>query len=357
MPNKIVYFPALTGLRAIAAYLVFLHHFNPFYGSSSFGFIQSLFKEFHIGVSIFFVLSGFLISYKYYDNVRISGQWLTRYLKNRFARVYPMYFLLTTATFLVYWLSPPKAGVEHVLKDTLLIYIYNITFLKGFFDDIKETGIAQGWSLTVEECFYFTAPFIFVALRKGKILNVFFAVLGAGCILVLLTRLLNIYYFGFFRDFRFMLLYTFFGRCFEFFVGIKLALFLKTQSGKTHFYGFCTIIGVSWIFLWIMALATLEDLDQMFGLFHPYSIIINNFIVPIGIVLLLTGILTENTILRSILASRPFELLGRSSYVFYLIHMGFIEELIVTHATDNYLLGFLGLILISLIYTLALKNP
>ena len=52
------YFPALTGLRAIAAYMVFFHHFNFF---SQFGesLLSRMVNEFYAGVSVFFVLSGF----------------------------------------------------------------------------------------------------------------------------------------------------------------------------------------------------------------------------------------------------------------------------------------------------------
>ena len=52
------YIPALTGVRAIAAFLVFFHHFNQL----DFPFpLRRTFNEFHMGVTMFFLLSGFLI--------------------------------------------------------------------------------------------------------------------------------------------------------------------------------------------------------------------------------------------------------------------------------------------------------
>ena len=64
--------PALTGLRAVAAYAVFLHHYNPA-PAGTFGY--RLFAQGYVGVSIFFVLSGFLIHYRYANNVLTGRAW------------------------------------------------------------------------------------------------------------------------------------------------------------------------------------------------------------------------------------------------------------------------------------------
>jgi peptidoglycan/LPS O-acetylase OafA/YrhL len=53
-----LYFPALTRLRALAAWAIFFYHTNPFDHES---LLSRLFSEFHVGVTVFFVLSGFLI--------------------------------------------------------------------------------------------------------------------------------------------------------------------------------------------------------------------------------------------------------------------------------------------------------
>jgi peptidoglycan/LPS O-acetylase OafA/YrhL len=70
---RAVQIPALTGIRAIAAYLVFFHHYpipQLVYGEMDF------FREFHIGVTLFYVLSGFLITYRYRDALQLNGKWL-----------------------------------------------------------------------------------------------------------------------------------------------------------------------------------------------------------------------------------------------------------------------------------------
>jgi peptidoglycan/LPS O-acetylase OafA/YrhL len=66
------YFPALTGIRAIAAYMVYIVHTDPFSVSKFGQNVFDFFDEFHIGVTIFFVLSGFLIAYNYFDQEKLN---------------------------------------------------------------------------------------------------------------------------------------------------------------------------------------------------------------------------------------------------------------------------------------------
>ena len=149
------YIPALTGVRAMAAYLVFISHFAYVFDESFPHIVQRFLGEFHIGVSIFFVLSGFLITFRYYQSFDgLSKPWFMQYLKNRVARIYPMYFLLTVAAFVYYFITKDETitkGYEHPIA----LMLMNVTFVRGFFYQFWDTGIAQGWSLTVEECFTF----------------------------------------------------------------------------------------------------------------------------------------------------------------------------------------------------------
>ena len=159
--GKASFFNELTGIRAIAAFMVFMHHYNYFTEPMVGSFMHNFINEFHIGVPIFFVLSGFLICYRYYDNIKLhDNRWTVQYIQNRVARIYPMYFLVTTGTFLLIILKFQQ------WPHSTMIYLANITFVKGFCDSLKFTGVGQGWTLTVEECFYFTAPVIFLLSRK-----------------------------------------------------------------------------------------------------------------------------------------------------------------------------------------------
>ena len=86
--NKAQYVPVMTGLRAIAAYLVFVHHYTRAFDTRYYEILQEL----YIGVNIFFVLSGFMIAYNYANHTTID---LKKFYINRFARIYPIYFILS----------------------------------------------------------------------------------------------------------------------------------------------------------------------------------------------------------------------------------------------------------------------
>jgi peptidoglycan/LPS O-acetylase OafA/YrhL len=323
------YIPALTGVRALAAYLVFISHYEYVFDANFPHPVQRFFQEFHIGVTIFFVLSGFLIAFRYYDNFNLTKDWFKQYLKNRVARIYPMYFLLTIGTFIYFYCTGDKsvtAGFQYPF--TLLLM--NITFLRGFFNQLKFTGIAQGWSLTVEECFYFSAPVIFFIAQKYKRFYVQpLVITGFGFLLVFIFR--NTNWYGFFGNFTFMMLYTFLGRCFEFFAGIQLALLLRKNGFERKHKISYTYIGFIMIFVcvWIMSMLPVPR-GWTAGLQNPYGIVTNNYLLAMSITLFFYGLLTENSVLKNVLANPFVELLGKSSYIFYLIHLGYIYGYIST---------------------------
>ena len=325
LPN---YIPALTGVRALAAYLVFVSHFGYIFDDYFPHSVQRFLREFHIGVTIFFVLSGFLIAYRYYDNFALNKLWFKKYLKNRVARIYPMYAILTIGAFIYYYFSKEPAIVGS-LKQPLVAFLISIFFVRGFFSDLKFTGIAQGWSLTVEECFYFSAPFMFYFLRKyGKAFMLPLIITGVGALLVLIFK--NINWFGFFGNFTFMMLFTFLGRCFEFFAGIILALFIKKRGIQRASKFKFTYLGFLLIFfcVWIMSLLPILPGDS-FGQENPFGIITNNYLLATAITIFFYGLITENgTVLKLILTNKFVELLGKSSYIFYLIHLGYMYNML-----------------------------
>lgn len=341
------YFPALTGTRAIASYMVFLHHFNPIPNTTDLKWLHDFINEFHVGVTIFFTLSGFLIAFRYFDHSKIDYK---KYLVNRIARIYPMYFLLTTFTFVLAAIFLNQNSI-HDLK----IYFLNITFLRGLFSDLKFSGIAQGWSLTVEEMFYLLAPFSFIMIKKSK--NYLFIIpillLTIGIFAVLIFQKIN--YFGFMGNMNFMLLYTFLGRSTEFFLGIFLAILYKNR-GHVSYHGLFTYSGLFIIFFTIYLLSSLKG-DLAFGLFHPIGIVLNNLLLPaLGICTFFWGLLTEKTIINKVLGSKLFELLGKSSYVFYLIHMGLIY-IIIRKISENLFIQFILLNILSYLLYQYLEEP
>ena len=339
-------FPALTGIRAIAAYMVFIHHKNPFKESYFGKSIHDFFGEFHVGVTIFFVLSGFLICNRYYD-VDFNFK---EYLLKRFARIYPLYFIVTSLTFIyyaVFWM-------QNSIND-FNIYIFNMLFLKGFFDDIKFSGVAQGWSLTVEEMFYFLVPLFFILIRKSKWFLIFIPItfLVFGVCLVNIFSEIDIH--GFFKSYEFMFDYTFFGRVTEFFVGMALAFFLRNNKNRNRFMYF-TLIGIIGIVLNIYLLSILK-IGNCDGIESLQGKVINTLILPcFGIAPLFYGLIKEKTIISKFLASDLLVLLGKSSYAFYLIHIGIFMITLEKIKTNTFYL-FVFLNLIAIFFYLYIEKP
>jgi len=318
----------------MAAYLVFISHFHDIFDENFPHIIRRFLGEFHIGVSIFFVLSGFLITFRYYNNFHLTKDWFKQYLKNRVARIYPMYFLLTIAAF-VYFFITKDPSITQGSGNPIALFFLNITFLRGFFYQFWNTGIAQGWSLTVEECFYFSAPIIFLIAKKYHKFYIQPVVITLFAItMVLIFRPVNFH--GFFGNFTFVMLYTFFGRCFEFFVGVQLARYvLKNGFTRTRKINF-TYSGFVLIFVCVLIMA-LQPVTKPWvaGLESPIGIITNNYFLCIAVGLFFYGILTETTLFKKFLALPFIELLGKSSYIFYLIHLGWMFTLI--HSGFNHL--------------------
>lgn len=273
-----------------------------------------------------------------------------KYMVNRVAKIYPMYFILTTLTFLVL-----SFKTSETLSKYFVTYILNISFLRGFFDQFKFSGIAQGWSLTAEEVFYILAPFFFLLLKKSKlylfVLPMVIISFGLGLVVIFST----INFYGFFSSFKLLFNYTFFGRCSEFFIGIALALIYKNGFSKTRFRHF-TYIGLIGIGVSIFLISLCKG-NADFGIRHPFGKLINTLILPlIGILPFYYGLIKENTLISKILSSNLFVLLGKSSYTFYLIHMG-IFSIVLHKITTNYILIFVVLNIISILFYKYVENP
>lgn len=134
-------FAALTGIRAVAASMVFLYHNRKYWREWLPDIVTRFLNEFHTGVTLFFVLSGFLIAYTYADKPLESRKTYINYLLVRLARIFPVYLILLSIT---YWgLGFPK----------VYDLIINYSLFKGLSDVHNLDAINQAWSLTVELCF------------------------------------------------------------------------------------------------------------------------------------------------------------------------------------------------------------
>jgi peptidoglycan/LPS O-acetylase OafA/YrhL len=297
--------PALTGVRAIAAFLVFFHHHPT--DLLTLGPLL-LWWELHIGVTLFFVLSGFMITWRYDGRRGPREPYLRSYFVNRFARIYPLYFALVVPTMLLLGEKSP------------LVWGLNLTVFTCF-----DSGIAQAWSLRVEECFYLLAPAIFLLWRRGPA----WPLAAAAILLAILYPVATLpVAAGILGPPRYLLLYTFAGRFFEFYVGVWLAKRVARAAPpptRTRPLAAFTLLGGLGIAAVVFALAEIRHATgtaYLYGLYHPAGIVLNNLVLPVFIAAFYWGLVREPSMLRRILSGRVAGLLGRSSYAFYLIHTG-----------------------------------
>jgi peptidoglycan/LPS O-acetylase OafA/YrhL len=314
--------PALTGVRALAAFIVFFHH-HPTQLLEVGPLI--LWWEMHVGVTLFFVLSGFVITWRYDREGPSRTSFLRGYFVNRFARIYPLYFALVVPTMLLCSERSPGR------------WFLNLTVFTCF-----NSGIAQAWSLRVEECFYLAAPLVFLGWRRHPALP-----LGiAAVVLAVLYPVAKLpVAVGIIGPPRYLLLYTFFGRFFEFFVGIWLAKRVAKSgtSVRAGRFPLFTLVGGMGIVAMVATLATIHwatGRTQLYGLYHPAGIALNNLALPLFIAAFYWGLIQEPSLLRRLLSGRVADLLGRSSYAFYLIHTGPLLSYLTGYAI--LLAGFLG---------------
>lgn len=318
-PAPAPYYPALTGLRAVAAYLVFFLHFR-FVGQPD--WLVRITGQGYVGVGMFFVLSGFVIATRYQGTVQLTRAWWGRYLWRRVARIYPVYFLLNGwALSRIYWPLPPGQ-----VGNSLFLIALSQSMLRGFSNTLKFVGLPQGWSLTVEECFYLSAPLLLLAWqRRGAAgaLGFVAATVGSGLLLTALCAGRPELH-GLFGSYHHLFNFTFFGRVLEFVLGVGLA---RWWAGRPSPAGagrgpWLTVAGAGLMALAVAGLVGLRSpIDTYDGLRYPAATALNIGLFPAGVVLLLAGLLRESSWLRRALASQLAQALGRSSYFFYLLHV------------------------------------
>lgn len=320
--------------------MVFTHHYLGTNCDNNFWCPVVL--ELHSGVAIFFVLSGFLIALRYYEGAKLNFLWLKDYYVSRFARIYPLFFSVTLISLIL-------------LKSNPLEWFLSLTFLKGFFSEYKFIVISQTWTLTVEMVFYFLAPFIFILAKKGGWLILQFILIFLLGVLITskgeLGSLLE-----FISGHLFLFSYTFFGRSFEFLIGISLALMVLKKGVKIN-PGKFTYLGLVGIVLTIILISSFQTGDFRYGIFTAPGLLVHNFLLPIFIAIFFLGLIIEKTYLAEILATPIMQLLGKSSYAFYLIHLGILAELIPDFFRFNLFTFFIALNFFAVCLYFFLEKP
>jgi peptidoglycan/LPS O-acetylase OafA/YrhL len=164
-PGGFVHIPSLDGVRGLAILLVLFSHLfssNLTTGSKFFDLLSAIRESSYIGVNLFFVLSGFLITGILLDTLD-RPHFFKNFYSRRALRIFPLYYgflillLLLTHPFHLDW-----SGWQYFY----LTYTSNLAFLKIEHFDLHPFNIKHFWSLQVEEQFYLLWPILIFRIRR-----------------------------------------------------------------------------------------------------------------------------------------------------------------------------------------------
>lgn len=183
-----VYFPNLNGLRFIAALLVIIHHIEQYKSSYDLPnrwdsrFIQIIGEQ---GVSLFFVLSGFLITYLLLEEEKQTGTIRLRdFYTRRILRIWPLYFFIGFLALVILPRIPlflvPGEGLDiwyrHYWQKVVLFVLF-LPNLLPFYGGVIPFA-SQTWSIGTEEQFYLVWPLLMKNIKKYRIALMLFIIAG-----------------------------------------------------------------------------------------------------------------------------------------------------------------------------------
>lgn len=161
-PTQLLYRPDVDGLRAIAILSVIGFHAFPGYMEGGF-----------VGVDIFFVISGFLISGLIFKELEQGNFRFANFYARRIKRIFPALILVLSTCLVLGWFvllsDEYKQLGKHIVAGTAFISNFALRDESGYFDTAAELKpLLHLWSLGIEEQFYIVwPPLLLFAYRRG----------------------------------------------------------------------------------------------------------------------------------------------------------------------------------------------
>ena len=362
--NKVVYFKYLDSLRFFAALAVVLAHgyfgYKGWLGKPSFltnNFFPDKFTLFgkHIdeflsnggyGVEVFFLISGFLITYLLLIEQDRHGKiHLVNFYIRRSLRIWPLYFLIIVLTpFIIMLYNGIKVSWSDVA--TPPNYLYYIFFLGNF--DVINTGVwhfpfAHFWSICVEEHFYIVWPLIIYLIPKKYFYH--------SCLLLILIAIgSRIYFFSFANENAELQIYlNTLCKIDSLIIGAIFAKihFTKPIQFKSNRLVLFVLVA---IFLWSLSLESWKHTETLF------SVVFKKYIYLLLVVFIMGLVLFGKSNKMKPHKKGIFSYLGKISYGIYIYHnifVGFAIQVFLLRYHLNFWIYFLlyimGTILLSII--------
>ncbi|HUR76480.1 MAG TPA: acyltransferase [Acidimicrobiales bacterium] len=183
--RRLGHIPALDGVRALAIVFVMLLHFSSPWRRGEYG----AFAGGYVGVDVFFVLSGFLItSLLVGEQAARGGVSLVAFYARRVLRLLPALVLLLIAHAVFVQRTSGDMETEAKSVAVILLYVSNLAQAAGF-DELLGSSLSFTWSLSIEEQFYLLWPAIlllgalrFAPSRRVLLAGLAIAALASGAL-------------------------------------------------------------------------------------------------------------------------------------------------------------------------------
>lgn len=303
----------IDGLRAVAVLSVLAFHV----GLSRFG-------GGFVGVDVFFVISGYLISSIIIADISASRFTIVGFYERRIRRIFPALFAMLAAFSIaaVIFLLPGELVdyAKSMLAATSSASNFFFWLRSGYFDAPTSKPLLHTWSLAVEEQFYLAFPLFMLMVRRlfpgwlrPAVALLFFASLVTSCIVVQRNP-----------DTAFYMPYT---RAWELLLGTLLSLGIFPTLRSTKLRNLVSLGGIGMI-LWSVLLFSKETLFPGFSALLPC----------VGSALIIWAGEAGGSLVGSVLSWRPVVFVGLISYSLYLWHW----PIIVLQKTGM-LVGFSGI--------------
>jgi peptidoglycan/LPS O-acetylase OafA/YrhL len=329
--ERTIYFKGLNGIRAIASLIVVIWHtdqFSRLFNLSEIGFYTNG-MDGH-AVDIFFVLSGFLITYLLLvEKEKTKSIHLKNFYFRRILRIWPLYYLsVIISVILIYLGIVPK--LSH-LTSSIFLYTFlmaNVAYLLN----LAISSIMPLWSVGVEEQFYLIWPQI--VKRTSKYLTVFIALF-----LLFLIIKLSIY-----------LLLTPESILFKFLSITRIDIMSLGAIGAYLVYSKHRILKIIYrkdiqIISWLILIASI-----IYKPIHIFSFIDNELNAIFYLILILN--VSSNKFSLISLETKFLNFIGKISYGIYVYHMIIIYLISFTLSSLEYEIDHFMLYPVVLIFTI-----
>lgn len=296
---------SLTGLRWWAAFAVFLFHMR---GGAPLPHMEPLFVFGDYGVTFFFVLSGFVLTWSARPQVAVSTFWW-----RRFARIYPSHFVALLIAIPVFYSFTAEPTQPWVKPFDLGIILLSVVLLQGWSRDpaILFSGNPAAWTLTCEAFFYALHPALHRAFLRLKVRGALWltvAVFGAA----FAYRAASLIWPGtILAEIPIPVV-----RLTEFVIGIGIARAMRAGWRVRIRPIYCYVGGAALLASLILVPRLAPD-DRLAGLYVSFA---NEWIILLCAITIASVAWRDVRGRRSLLRSRVLVVLGEWSYAFYLVH-------------------------------------